>query len=72
MISDLALARAAFAQAPTAADALLGAARAQLKLADAPRAAADEALKTGAAPDVAAAEEAVLTTLEAGAVDKQA
>jgi len=72
MISDLTLARAAFAQATTPADALLGVARAQLKLADAPRQAANDALKTGAAPDIAAAEQAVLTALEAGTVDKSA
>ena len=72
MISDLTLARAAFAQAASPADALLGVARAQLQMADAPRQAATDALRTGAAPDIAAAEQAVLETLEAGSVDKTA
>jgi hypothetical protein len=72
MISDLALARAAFAQSRTAADALLTTATADLKLANAPLEATDTAEKTGGEPDVAAAEQTVLDTFTANAVDKSA
>ena len=67
MISDVALARAAFAQSRTPADALLAIARADLKLDSAPLDAAQTALKTEGPADIVAAEQQVLDSLQTNA-----
>ncbi|MDR3474861.1 MAG: hypothetical protein P4M09_24690 [Devosia sp.] len=72
MISDLAIARAAFAGSRTPTDALLAVAQARLKVDNAAVDAKREALKTGGAPDIEAAQQAILDNLAAKTVDKTA
>lgn len=65
MVSDLTLARAAFAQSRTPAEALLTVAKAHLQMDNANIAAGNRALTTGASPDLVAAQQAVLEALTA-------
>ncbi|HVX82525.1 MAG TPA: hypothetical protein VHB23_14220 [Devosiaceae bacterium] len=73
MISELSLARAAFARSGNAAEALLGAAKAGLELANANLEAERQARRSGAVvPDVEAAQQDLLERIKAHAVDKTA
>jgi hypothetical protein len=72
MISDLAIAHAAFGQSRTAAEALLAVAHARLKVENAAIDAERQALKTGGAPDIEAAQQAILDDLTAKTVDRTA
>jgi hypothetical protein len=65
VISDLAVARAAFRHSTNSTEALLATARARLQIDNAPVEASRRAVASGQPPDLEAAQQAVLDALQA-------